>query len=46
MGDIEGLVIGVIIEDCLRRFMGVGRNMGNMGDCVGESDVYGMEYLC
>ena len=39
VGDTEGPVTGVIIEDRLRRFTGAVRNMGNTGDRVGESDV-------
>lgn len=45
VGDTEGPVTGVIIEDRIRRSTGAGRNMGNTGDRVGESDVYGTGYL-
>ena len=39
VGDTEGRVIAVIIEDRIRRYTGAGRNMGSTGDHVGESDV-------
>ena len=43
VGDTEGQVTGVIIEDRIRRFTGAERNIGNTGDRVGVSDVYSAE---
>ena len=40
VGDTEGPVIGVIIEDRITKVTGAGRSMGNTGDRVGESDAY------
>lgn len=39
--DTEGPATGVIIEDPIRGVTGAGRNMGNTGDLVGESDAHG-----
>lgn len=41
VGDTEGPVTGVIIEVPIRGVTGAGRNMGNTGDLVGESDAHG-----
>lgn len=41
VGDTEGPVTGVIIEDPIRGVTGAGRNMGNTGDLAGESDAHG-----
>lgn len=41
VGDTEGPVTGVIIEDLIRGVTGAGRNMGNTGDLAGESDAHG-----
>lgn len=46
VGDTEGPVIGVIIEDRITKATGAGRSMGNTGDRVGESDAYAALYDC